>query len=126
MSSDVAGGEQRVKPPALCPRCGLAKPNVITLNHNVRGIVFQGCGDCLREELDVLSTYRAPQCSTCGTAKIMLRFESGAQRLECPVHAHGRGLLGRALQALSQVPDNEIAARVHADIVKVLGIKQGT
>ena len=113
-------------PPSLCPRCGAFKPNVITLNHHHRGIVFQGCGDCLIIELDTLGSYRAPQCSTCGTAKIVLRFDTGAERLECPVHAHGRGLLGKALSALAPLQGTDNVDRVRDDIIKVLGIKQST
>jgi ribosomal protein S27AE len=113
-------------PPTLCPRCGTFKPNVITLNHQHRGIVFQGCGDCLITLLDLLSSYQAPQCSTCGAAKSVLQFDNGAKRLECPVHAHGRGLLGRALQALAQFPEDADAQRVRVDIANALGIKQAT
>jgi hypothetical protein len=90
----------------LCPRCGRFKTDSISLSHVQRGIVFQGCSDCLIGELDVLATHRAAQCSTCGSAKSVTLFGNGVQRLECPVHVQGRGLLGKTLQVLTRLHDH--------------------
>ena len=106
----------------LCPRCCKFKATTITLSHKERGIVYQGCSDCLIGELDVLSSFRAPQCSTCGTTKVSVIFDNGAKRLECPGHVRSRGLLGSALKFL-ETPGDVAAAALKTNIGDVLGIK---
>lgn len=108
----------------LCPRCGAFKASLITLTHTARGIVFQGCGDCLIAELDVLSAYRADQCSTCGSRKVLVIFGEGARRLECPVHVHGRTLILQALRALQPHADHDPGAeQACRELKQALGIQ---
>lgn len=112
----------------LCPRCGLVKSTTITMANSIRGITFQGCADCLTAELDALASFRAPQCNVCGTTKtvVVMSQPVPVQRLECPVHVHGRLLLGQALKVLEEdndtTPGSDRAPLIR-DIRQALGVK---
>ena len=110
----------------FCPRCGQHKPTTITLSHAARGITFQGCGDCLTNELDALASFRSAQCNVCGTAKVVVVMgDPPAKRVECPVHIHGRLLLGQALRVLAE-REAEVEAEASPlvrDIRQALGVK---
>ena len=95
---------------------------MITLTHAGRGIVFKGCSDCLIAELDVLGSYRGPQCSSCGAAKVPVAFvNTGVKRLECPVHVNAARLLGQSLHSLTLSADGQTQGLCE-EIRKTLGL----
>lgn len=124
MSNEAPEQVDKQPPPALCPRCGTPQPTVVTLTHHARGIVYQGCSNCLISELDALSSYRAAQCSTCGTIKVEAIFSTGARRMECPVHVQSRELLGRAVSLLNNAKeitfDQEFSGKANGVIERIL------
>ena len=113
-----------------CPLCKQPRPPaaIYSLNHNQRGLVCNGCADCLLGELDELAKVRGTDCHVCGATKEATRFAGVGTKLECPVHVYARPLLGRALQALRKLATPE-ATELNVlcmDLVQALGVKEKT
>lgn len=112
---------------APCPRCQKTKRSkIVTLTHPSRGVLFQGCPDCLIAELDELRRRRSDPCWICGTTKAPVQFDQCGELLECPLHAHGRALLGRALQILRKLggPGRTEVNTLCLDLVDALGVRE--
>ncbi len=119
-------------PTKFCPRCRATREaGLLKINHASRGTVFNGCADCIIGELDALALYRSTPCYVCGAEKETTRFAGSGERLECPVHVHGRPLLARSLtllrmavESLVDHPHKKAFDRLCLDLVDALGVAQ--
>jgi len=117
-----------VTQPAFCPRCRQQKASgLLQITHAQRGVVFNGCPDCIIGELDDLARRRDKQCFVCGATKVKTLFAGVGERLECPVHVGARPLLGRALKILRSTqghPQQVEIERLCMDLVDALKIQE--
>ncbi len=89
-------------------------------------LVFSGCMDCLVVRLDrgnlATATDAAVNCELCGAAKQDVVFQGHKPQPACPVHAHARHLLSRAMLALRQLETHESSA-LRGEIAGVLEVQ---
>jgi hypothetical protein len=109
--------------PILCPKCGLLKNGgLISVRRGAAGgqgpLLFQGCSDCLISILAEHAIMTGPKCHLCGTTKERVIYGTGASRLECPVHVHGKALMGRALA------DLDATSQVSKEIRQLLQVQE--
>ena len=93
----------------LCPSCGhIRAGRLINIQLGPEGgggpVPFSGCTECLvkivMQHKMFISNHH---CLTCGGDRELTLFDGG-ERMECPLHVHGRRLLSRAAVALDDDP----------------------
>jgi hypothetical protein len=114
---------EQSQPAVLCPKCGLLKPGgLIRIQRGQAGgngpVVFHGCSDCLIHIIGEYAIMKGPVCHLCGAKKEKVIYPTGASRLECPLHVHGKALMGRALADLDD------QSQISKDIRDLLQVRE--